>query len=645
MNRTLVVFLICFGLLPSLLFAAGDDILFKVDDAGIKVSEFEYIYNKNNFNNKADYSEASLREYLELYINFRLKVKEAEAMGLHEDPKLISELRVYQQQLYNSYYDRNALKKLQDEVVERLNHDVSVSHVYCTTKDKKGNDISVEARKKIEAAQTDLKRGTAFEDVAKKYSDDGHSRSKGGLLGYFTGLQIAFYDLENAAYNVPVGSYSEIIETAIGYHIVKVNDKRDAYGKVKVAIIKLRKKETELENNAIADFAKKLHGQLKEGASFEEIASKNSDDLSTREKGGELDWFGISQYDPKFEAEVFKLKNVGDISEAVEINKSWYIIKLLGQKKGIETPQDLENLSNEIKESERYKELRKSHVAKILNTYGYTEKPAFQSFKTHVMGHFQNANTSFDHMANEEVILEIAGTEYTNKNFTDYLTKNAFKYRRLSNETRFDRLLFEFKEEKALDFHIQEYGKENLEYGALLGEYRDGILLFDLMERKVWSKAVQDTSGLKDYFERHETEFKNPEQASARKFSVADTKAAKFLTKALTANPKLDSKSWRSKLDKKGISADFEELIITKDDNLVKKLGWTNGSVNTITDDGSISIIQLVDIEPETQRAFKDSKGFAIAGYQEYLEKQWITELHEKYSVKVDEEILKSLIK
>ncbi|MEZ5009699.1 MAG: peptidylprolyl isomerase [Chitinophagales bacterium] len=625
--------------------ASGDDVLFKIDNTPVKVSEFEYIYNKNNFDNKADYSEKSIREYLELYINFRLKVKEAESLGLDKDSKLQSELKVYQEQLYNSFYDKNTLKSLIDEAIERSKYDVSISHIFISVPVDASLQEKTEAERKIQNAYELLQSGNSFSDVAKKLSDDRYTKENGGLLGYFTALQIAFYNLENTAYNTPVGSYSKPIETPIGFHIVKVNDKRPARGEVKVALIKLNKSSDDKANNAVKTKINTIYQSLKDGGDFKALATLESEDANTKGKGGELDFFAISQYDPIFEENAFALSTKGDISQPFETQNAWYILKLIDKKLPGEYPDFKDELVSKIKKSDRYTIKREAYILDVLNRHGFSLKdPGFKNFRAKAIDQFKIHDYKFT-IDNPVPIMEIVGVTYTNADLATYLSNYHLKYRKLDANQKFDRLYHDFLEEKTIDFHILAYGNENEEYGSLLKEYRDGILLFDLMEKKVWSKAVEDSIGLKDYYNNNKSKFLTKEKADIRKYSAPNEKAANLLVKYLKLDPDMINTKYLKKLESKGVTSSYEQLSAEKTDELSKKVIWKDNGLKVVTDDNNYAVYQTFQIFPVRERSFDESKGFAIAGYQEFLEKQWLKELRQKYNVVIDEAVLKGLIK
>ena len=639
---TLLVALIS---LLSMAMAGDESILFHIDDEPVSVSEFEYIYNKNNFNNKADYSERSIKEYLDLYINFRLKVKEAEAMGLDKDAKLISELKVYQTQLYNSFFDREHLNVLVDEAMERSTVDVHISHIFISASENSSEETVEAGRVKAKAAYAELQKGSSFAEVAKIFSDDKYTKDNGGDLTYYTALQIAYYPLECAAYETSVGQYSEPIQTALGFHIVKVNDKRPARGKAKASVIKIFKKKSDLNGEQIKGIVSMIADELTAGGNFADYAKKYSEDKATKGKGGEMDWFGIAQYDARFENAVFNLKNIGDIAAPFETEEAWYIVKLDDLKTVTAEDGDRDLMTKKVQQSDRYKIMYNDHLQGILIKHGFElVQPAYDNFREAFLEVFESPQDYLKSLGEGQVITRIAGSDYTNVEFGRFISENLFRHRRTEATVRFDILFEEYKSARAIDFHVIEYGNENLEYGALLNEYRDGILLFELMETNVWSKAVQDTAGLRKFFLNNRESFRNPEIAKVRSYQVASSKAANFLRKALTNDPNLSNINWLTKLNKKGISTTSVALEIKKTDALANKIAWKKG-LNTVTVEDGTAIYNVIEIVPESLRSFEDSKGFVIAEYQEFLEQKWIEVLREKYEITIDQTVLMGLVK
>ncbi|MEZ4878827.1 MAG: peptidylprolyl isomerase [Chitinophagales bacterium] len=268
-------------LLPILLlfsFISGkaeDAILFTINGKPVYQSEFEYIYNKNNFNNQANYSKQSLDEYLKLYINFRLKVEEALALGLDKDEKLNAELNTYEKQLLNAYIDKEVLDKVLKTEYDRSQQDVNISHIFVAVG---ADDNEEQAEQKIKNIYQTLQQGNIeFEDLVN-LSDDKASAAKNGNLGWYNSYQIIYPEIENAVYSLKKGAISEPIKTKLGYHILKLNDKRPALPKIKVAVIKKFKplNSDSLQSKQVADDVQNIYNQLKKGADFVEMKPYNT---------------------------------------------------------------------------------------------------------------------------------------------------------------------------------------------------------------------------------------------------------------------------------------------------------------------------------------------------------------------------------
>jgi peptidyl-prolyl cis-trans isomerase SurA len=306
-----------------------DPILLTVDGQNVSLSEFEAVYRKNN--REATVDPADLKEYLELYINFRLKVREAEALGLDTLKKFIEELKGYQKQLAKPYLtDKNVSEALIKEAYERMKQDVSASHILLKVgPDALPKDTLAVYNRIVELRNAALKGD--FEALARKNSEDPSAAENGGNLGWFSAMRMV-YPFETAAFTTPVGQISQPVRTRFGYHILKINGKRDALGELKVAHIMLKTgKEATAEDVAKAkEKALEVKGILAKGLStFEELATKYSEDKGSSVKGGELPQFGSGRMVAAFEKAAFALKEIGDVSEPIETEYGWHIIKLL----------------------------------------------------------------------------------------------------------------------------------------------------------------------------------------------------------------------------------------------------------------------------------------------------------------------------
>ncbi|MGB3777226.1 MAG: peptidylprolyl isomerase, partial [Tunicatimonas sp.] len=302
-------------------FQPQEAVLFSVANDSVRADEFMYVYQKNQADSVARMSEAAqaqaVRDYLKLYVNFKLKVKAAEAAQLDQKESFKKELAQYQQQLAKPYLVENRVtEQLIEEAYERSKQEVKASHILITVDENAAPADTLRVYQKADSLRQLALNGASFAMLAEQYSDDPSAASNGGDLGYFTALQMV-YPFENAAYHTEMGSISPPIRTRFGYHIIKVHDKRPSKGKVKVAHIMIREGENAQDSSA-QQKAQQIYEQLQQGGNWNELTERFSDDVTTRSSGGELPFFGTGNMIESFEDAAFALKNPGDISPPVK---------------------------------------------------------------------------------------------------------------------------------------------------------------------------------------------------------------------------------------------------------------------------------------------------------------------------------------
>jgi peptidyl-prolyl cis-trans isomerase SurA len=303
----------------------ADDVLIKVGNTEVSVGEFRYIYEKNNGAN-ANYSEPSINEYLDLYTKFKLKVEKAKQLKLDTIEALKIELDGYRKQLAGSYLiDKEVTEFLLKELYERIKYDVEFRHIFFPVAENASNKLRADVVQKLKDIKNQITSGTiTFEQAAANFSEDKSTSQNGGSMGYFTAkLPSGFYELESAIYQLSTGAVSDVVQTKIGYHLIKVTNKRPARGLIEVAHILLEPSAQVLAENA--------YNELKRGAKFEDLATAISIDKIHSGNGGKLPVFGINTYDVNFEDVAFGLQNEGDIAKPVLTKSGWHIIKLINR--------------------------------------------------------------------------------------------------------------------------------------------------------------------------------------------------------------------------------------------------------------------------------------------------------------------------
>lgn len=631
---------------------ANDSVLFTIGKDSIKKSEFVYVYNKNNTDTKTGATKATVDEYLELYINFRLKVKEAEEMGLDTMKSINSELESYRKQLAKSYlFDREVNERLLKEVYERLKNEVRASHVLVKIPEPGLPADTLEAYKKIMDLRKRIIKGESFDSIAKKYSDDPSAKSNNGDIGYFTALQTV-YPFETVAYNTPVGQVSMPVRTKFGYHLVKVTNVRPAQGEITVAhiLIKTPKDYTpeQLQNakTKIEDIYKKATS----GVPFDRLASEFSEDRSTKTKGGELPPFGTGKMVQEFETAAFALKNDGDISQPIRTEYGWHIIKRIS-KKELPPYDDIKgDLKKRVERDSRSEIAKNVLLEKIKKEYNFTEYPAAiselekKAAPTITEPKFELKDTA----GLNKPLFSVSGKNFTQQEFVNYLMDKQHKKRSESADKVYSDYYNQFVEDSLLNYEESQLDRKYPDFKALMKEYRDGILLFELTDRKVWSKAIKDTVGLEKFYEENKNKYMWDPRVEAEILTIkTDAKTLEKVRKDLAKKTTDEVISKYLKDKKHPASIKVDRGIYEKGQKeLVDRTNWTLGlGPNIDNGDSTVTIVRVIRVVPPTPKSLSEAKGFIVSDYQEYLEKEWIKSLRAKYPVWVDKQVLSTINK
>lgn len=653
MTKTLIY--IVYLLLPLTMVSQEDPVLFTVDGDEVRLSEFEYIYSKNN-GDKADYTEESLKEYLDLYINFKLKVAKARDRRIDTLPSYQEELAGYRRQLADSYIvEKELASRIAEEAFERMQKDVSFSHILVNLDRKAPEADEVKALEKIKKAQSRLENGDSFEAVAEELSEDQKSKSRGGKIGYMTAiLPDGYYALENALYDTPEGKISDIVRTNLGYHIIRVDEVRPARGRISAAHILIRKKYKGVENPNAKDQIYAIYNELKNGASFETTASQKSQDNNTKNIGGKLGEFGIGQYEKNFEDVAFSLSKDGEISEPVESSIGWHIIKRLHLKK----PESFEKISNELikktNKGERQTEAKQKLFEEIKREAGYTfNKAALDKFIARLDDSFYQFTWTVPELPNE-ILFTLEGESYSLKDFATFCKKRGRLRMQNSNigtlEYAAQKLFDEYFAQKSIDYQQGRLEEKYMDFRNLMREYEEGILLFEITKEEVWDKASQDEAGIKKYYSEHREDYYWNERAKVINYSLRTTDTDlinTILQRAAKSNPEKVASAFNGS-DGSNKMVMFTEETYDIEDEKSKQLNWKAGAMTAPKINNALKMTtfkKVAEIIPKSLKSLNEARGYVISDYQQYLEKKWIEELQEHYTVVINEEVMDKLIK
>ena len=644
--KSLFINLIAFFVFSATMFAqAADPVLMKINGKPVLKSEFEYIYNKNNSNNSLD--KKTLEEYVDLFVNFKLKVEEAKAQGIDTTKSFINELSGYRSQLTKPYLtDAKVDEKVLQEAYERMKEDVEVSHILIRVQKSAAPADTLAAWKKINAIAKRLEKED-FAKVAKTTSEDESAEQNSGYIGWISSFRTV-YPFETMAYNTKVGTISKPIRTAFGYHIIKVQNRRSSLGEVLVShIMRFTTQGDEAKNKAAKITIDSLYKVINEGADFGKLATELSEDRGSATKNGELPWFGAGRMVPEFETAAFALKNKGDISVPIQSAYGWHIIKLL-DKKGIDSYEVLRtDLEQKVKRDERANFGLKSFVAKLSKEYNFSvNTPNLDEFSKLLNNKSISDSVYLVEISKlDKPLFTFANKQYTQSDFAEYLKKNN------QNESGINVINEKFDvyvEKELMAYEDTQLENKHDDFRFLINEYHDGILLFEISNNEVWEKASKDTEGLSKYFSSHKSDYKWEKPHYKGRIIYCKDKATMKTAKKLVKNLHNDSidKFLRNRLNDSIQYVKIEKGIFIQGENkAVDKYGFKQRKAEyTPTEEYPyiFSIGKNLKYSPED---YSDVRGLVTADYQEYLEKEWIASLRKKYAVEIDQSVLKTVEK
>lgn len=645
MKKKILFFITC---VTTFMLHAQEHYVIEINDNKISKNEFLQIYLKNNQQPKFD--KESIDSYLELYKKFKLKVLEAESLGYDTLPKLKKELLGYRKSLSTPYLiDKQENTKVIEEAYKRLQKEVKASHILIRLDPNANPEDTLKAYSKITSIKQRLENGEDFAKVAKEVSEDPSALTNGGDLGYFTAFQMVF-PFEEAAYNTPVGHLSSIVRTRFGYHILKVVDQRSARGIMKTAHIMVAVKRE--SNTSDIDAAKKkideIYSKLISGEKFEELAANFSDDPGSSEKGGKLPEFGsgtTTRMVPEFEEAAFQLNKDGDFSLPIQTDFGFHIIKRLELSPLASFESMKKELQTKVNRDDRSKKTQTALINKLKLEYNFTDnsKKGLKWFVKHIDSNYYKGKWSSSKLKKDEVLFTLKAQNFTQQQFANYLQSNY----RVPKTNAKD--LVKKQYDAWVSFEILKYEDLQLEtkypeFKALMQEYHDGVLLYEIMTDKVWNKANKDTLGLKNYYEKNKTNYMWKDRIDAMVYECLDKNIANQVVKMLkndtiTSKHILEKLNAKSELNLKVRTNKYEISDIPYLKGRTFKIG-----TNPIYEFGSkFYVIKVKELIPSGPKLLQDAKGLITSDYQNYLEKVWLDELAKKYTFKINEKIIYSL--
>ncbi|MCR5645175.1 MAG: peptidylprolyl isomerase [Bacteroidales bacterium] len=636
-------------------------VLMTIGDQPVTVKEFTDVYNKNNLKDEV-IEKKTIDEYLDLFVNFKMKVLEAYDMKLDTSSKFKKELNGYRKQLAKPYFTNEEVsEELIEEAYQRKCKDIRASHILITCDKHALPSDTLKAYNKAMDVRKKALKDPNFGKLAVTYSQDPSVRDikatettparKGnkGDLGYFTVFDMV-YPFETGAYNTPVGEISMPVRSDFGYHIIKVTSVTDAMGIINAShiFLKLDPEATEEEEQAMKAKADNIYKELmdSDGKGWNQAVNQYTDDRGSVARNGGLTPFTVSRIVPEF-IEALKQLQPNEISKPVRTSYGYHIIKL-NSITGVGTfEKERQGIAERVEKDMRSKKSEEVVLRQIKKDYGFTtnEKNLDEFMasldSTLLRGAYEPSKET--HLGN--VLFIIGDASYKVDDFVNYIKQHQSAQRYVTVPTYAYQLYEAFQKEKVLEYadaHLEEHYPE---FKALIQEYNDGILLFDLMDKEVWSKAVSDTAGLRQYHENHADKYMWKDRVKACVITVNRPESLPQVRNYLDQGVPFDSLRSVIKRDSVNHVQVRNGFFQQGDNQYVDQTEWKAGVRNEIpsTVDNTTVIVNIIELRKPEPKTLAESRGLVTSDYQAELEEKWIEKLHKKYPVNINQKVLEQV--
>jgi len=630
-----LLFLISFFIVDAQSTKNRNETLFTVNNKAVTTDEFAYLYKKNHQHKPEDFTEEKIEEYLKLFVNYKLKVEEALARGMDTTATFKKEFQTYRDELLKPYMpDSKVVDSLVRLTYDRLKEEVNASHLLIRLDPGASPDDTLKAYNKISELRRRALAGEDFGSLAANHSEEPGADNTKGNLGYFTALQMVF-PFEQAAYLTPVGDISQPVRTQFGYHILKVHDRRPSRGEVEVSHIMIRTQEG-TEDVEARDRIFDIYDQLQKGVSWEELCQQYSEDPASKDQGGRLRPFGVGAMAsvPEFQEMAFSLKEKGDISDPVQTQFGWHILRL-ESKIPLPPFEELKpSLIQRVGRDDRVRISREALRERMRKEFDYVVN---EEVKANLFAKVDSSagerNNSLGSLE-KQVLFTMQGKPYLVSDFRVFIDEQGpGRSSTLSTENTED-LYISFVDKVQMQLLEERVKKTSPDYKWLLKEYYEGILLFEIMEREVWNKAMEDTVGQKRFYDEHRGKYNAGERMVGKVYASSVRAHRDQLRDMLLRGDLVDQFVATNRIRQD--SGAFEK----KDRIIFSNVSWTPG-IHTTEHNGVNYVVAIDRIIPPGPQSFPEARASVVSDYQTFLEDSWITELKRKFEVKVEKKAKK----
>jgi peptidyl-prolyl cis-trans isomerase SurA len=616
----------------------NEDVLFTVNNTEVTTNEFSRVYNKN-IDLVQDEKQKDVDEYLKLYVNYKLKLEEAYALGLDKGKKYINELESYKRQLAKKYLtDTKINDKLLKEAYERTVNEVNVNHILVIVDENASPADSLKAYNQVLEFRNNALNEN-FESIMK--SAHNGKTIHGEQLGYFNAFKMV-YAFENIAYNTDIGEISMPFRTKFGFHILNVIDKRKSQGEVTVAHIMIANNNDKITSSP-EERINELWVKVNEGSSFSDLAKQFSDDKNSARNGGKLKRFGAGMLGHvEFENAAFVLNTDGEVSKPIATKFGWHIIKLLKKHKVSSFNEQKSTLEQKLKKDSRSKIVNDRFYDNLKKRYGFSESVnAKEEILKVVDTNFIKGNWDSSNNTYRNTLATFAGEKLSYLEYYKYLSSKLRTYKNIPVINDIVMVSYnDFINSRIYNYHNENLESEYPEFKNIVQEYREGLLLFELMEKEIWIKSKIDTIGLKKYYDDNKANYLWKKRIEAVVVTSETKKEAKNVRKLLKTNVTI--KQLKESQKKSVVSEGLYELT---DKELPKKYKSDIGVSKIFKHNNQYVVVKGIKEFLPKQKLLTEVKGRVINDYQTQIEKDWLLNLALKYKVEVNKSVLESVKK
>jgi peptidyl-prolyl cis-trans isomerase SurA len=613
---------------------------------GKPVDKDELIYllgkSQNPESGTSGMSREEFEENMKLFINYKLKVREAEAKGLDQAEEFKLEFGSFKENLKAPFLIKNSLEEGElRKAYARLQEVIRASHILVQFPPNASSEDSLIILKMALKVKSELESDGDFNTLALKYSDDPSAKQNKGDLGYFTALQMV-QPFEDAAYTMKPGEVSNPVLTNFGYHVIKVQDRQPNPGQVLVSHILVR---IDSSNPTGEDLAKRKVNDIyteiqKESTVWEDIVLNFSEDPSSSQKDGLLPWFSVGSMIPEFEMAAFSLTEVGEVSPPIRTQYGYHILRL-EDKKPVESFEDLEeSIKSRIMRDSRSTMIKSQVMAIQKSSYNFDENEQTISYVRKTLSSSSKASFKslllIEELESKE-LFKIGNQSYTISDFLNFIDgeDSAIK----TNLSPFDFWYDRFTALKLNDSEERDLAENNRDYKMLLNEYRDGILLFSLMNQEVWQKGIEDSVAQREYFGKNINQYQWENRIDAYLVKVLDltkTSHAKSLLANKLLSEDLITNFEADYAQNSPLAFQTEQGIFEYKSHPVLSNANLNLAYQELEVNGHLHLILLGEKYPAGEKKFEETRGIVIRDFQDYLDGELIEELRKKYPITVN---------